>query len=436
MALTPRPPLPTVGEGEKRACSPLPQQGEGLGVRAPRRRLLLQSGAALALSAVLGRTGTGAVAPLACGVPPREPHPFAQPDLSAYWAATPALSKTAITRTGDAYRYEVDGRFQTIRGMGYNPPELYASPADRRARLERDLGLMAVAGVNTLIGWNPATIDGLALDVAQQVGLGVALPFDVDFTLDVTDTGVRQAFSAAVLAWVERYRSHPAVRMWAVGNEVLQRSIPPAWCGTAPSASQSAWADAWSSLLVEVADLIRARDPDHPVLYREAEDSYAPWLARALAANPADRPWLVYGVNAYTPRLAEILDGWPERGIPTSLLVSEYAPLNAPHGERADRFREIWGIIKAHARFVLGGAVYVWSTDGPEEVDRAFGLVDAGGTPVDDALDTISTLYHAEDRGGWTLRNGSLDHDVQTVGSGVSAASGVRSGPDGDRRDG
>ena len=184
-----------------------------------------------------------------------------------------------------------------------------------------------------------------------------------------------------MLAWVEQYRPHPAVRMWAVGNEVLQRSVPPAWCGTAPSASQSAWADAWSSLLVEVADLIHARDPDHPVLYREAEDSYAPWLARALAANPADRPWLVYGVNAYTPRLAEILDGWPERGIPTSLLVSEYAPLNAPHGERADQFREIWGVIQARSSFVLGGAVYVWSTDGPEEVDRAFGLVDAERHP-------------------------------------------------------
>jgi hypothetical protein len=268
---------------------------------------------------------------------------------------------------------------------------------------------MAAAGVNTLIGWNPATVDGLTLDVAQQVGLGVALPFDVDFTLDVKDTGVRRAFTSAVLAWVGQYRLHPALRMWAVGNEVLQRSVPPSWCGTAPSESQSAWADAWSTLLVEIADLIHARDPQHPVLYREAEDSYAPWLARALAASPGDRPWLVYGVNAYTPRLPEILDGWPDRLIPTSLLVSEYAPLNASRGERADRFRELWGAIRARPSFVLGGAVYVWSTDGPEEVDRAFGLVDANGEPVDDALDAISALYHADARSGSTGQGRSLD---------------------------
>ena len=402
----------------------------------PRRRLLLKSGAALALTSVFSRAGAGLAAPLACGEPPREPHPFAPPDLSVAWTSTPTRSITSITRANDTYRYDVDGQLQTIRGMGYNPPELYPSAGDRRARLERDLGLMATAGVNTLIGWNPATIDGLTLDIAHQVGLGVALPFDVDFTLDVTDPAVRQGFSAAVLTWVERYRQHPAVRMWAVGNEVLQRSVPPVWCGTAPSSSQSAWADAWSSLLVQVADQIHARDPDHPVLYREAEDSYAPWLARALAANPADRPWLVYGVNAYTPRLAEILDGWPERGIPTSLLVSEYAPLNAPHGERADRFREIWGTIRARPAFVLGGAVYVWSTDGPEEVDRTFGLVDASGSPVDDALDTISTLYHADAQAGSILENGSQVHDRWTTRRDVAAAPGDRPGSGGDRDDG
>lgn len=391
-----------------------------------RRRLLLTTGAAVAVAAVLGRAGTGLAAPLACGVPPREPLPFAPPDPSVGWSATPGPTVTTLTRYADTYRYEVNGFPEAVRGMGYNPPETHLSPAARQPRLERDLGLMAAAGVNTLIGWNPTTIDGLALDIAQQVGLGVALPFDVDFTLDVRDSGVRRAFIAAVLGWVEQYRLHPAVRMWAVGNEVLQRSVPPSWCGSAPSASQSAWADAWSTLLVETADLIHARDPYHPVLYREAEDSYAPWLARALDANPADRPWLVYGVNAYTPRLTEILDGWPARGIPTSLLVSEYAPMNVPHGERADHFREHWGAIRARPTFVLGGAVYVWSTDGPEEVDRTFGLVDANGDPVDDALDTISTLYHADAQSGSILKNGSQVHDLWTAQRDVATDSGGR----------
>ena len=374
------------------------------------RRWLLRAaagtgaGAALGLSFAVGKPttviasprGSTTGAPTACNVPPREPVPFAAPDPRVRWTSPPAPTITAIQHVAGQYAYTVNGQPETILGMGYNPPVERMTPTARRQRLEQDLPLMAGAGVNTLIGWNPAAIDGLALDVAQQAGLGVALPFDIDFTTDLRDSGARRAFTDAVLAWVEQYRAHPAVRMWAIGNEVLQRSVPPAWCSSGPTADQNAWADAWTTLFVETADEVRSRDPLHPVLYREAEDSYAPWLARALAARPAYRPWLVYGINAYTPRLAEIIESWPQRAIPTSVLISEYAPLNAPHGERTAGFRAQWAAVRAHPEYVLGGAVYVWSTDGPEEVDRQFGLVDAGGQPVDDALDAISALYHAE----------------------------------------
>jgi hypothetical protein len=337
---------------------------------------------------------TAVASPLACGVPPREPLPFPLPDPATSWTAPPGPVPTSVELTAAGFEYRVNGRPTFIQGMGYNPPVGNLPLDARRQRLDIDLPLMAAAGVNTVIGWNPAVFDGSLLDAAHRSGLGVALPFDVDFTLDVRDSATRQSFTSTILRWVDQYRAHPAVRFWAVGNEVLQRSVPPAWCSTAPSETQGAWADAWSTLLLDVADRIHERDPDHPVLYREAEDSYAPWLARALAARPAPRPWLVYGVNAYTPRLVEIIDGWPDRLIPTSLLVSEFAPLNGARGERADAFREIWGSIRTRAAQVLGGAVYVWSTDGPEEVDRAFGLVDANGEPVDDALETIAGLYH------------------------------------------
>jgi hypothetical protein len=281
--------------------------------------------------------------------------------------------------------------------MGYNPAidgRTSGIPlAQRRERLQRDFPLMATAGVNTVIGWNPALLDGVALDAAQEAGLGVALPFDVDFTVDVRDPAARSAFTSAVLAWVEQYKQHPALRIWALGNEVLQRSVPPAWCSQPPTDDEAAWSAAWSSLLLRTADAIHARDPLHPVLYREAEDAYTPWLARAIEATPGDRPWLIYGVNAYTPRLEEILQTWPDRRIPTSLLVSEFAPLNAPRGQRDAAFRDIWAVIRSYSRYVLGGSVYVWSTDGPETVDQQFGLVDERGVPVDGALDVISELY-------------------------------------------
>lgn len=337
-----------------------------------------------------------AAAPAACSVPPREPLPFAAPDPQTVWSAPSGALATQIRGTDARYRYSVGGQPEIIRGMGYNPRLDGLSPDDRRVRLAQDMLLMATANVNTLIGWNPAVLDGLALDVAWQAGLGVALPFDVDFTADVRSPSVRAEFLAAIQVWVQQYQQHPALRMWAVGNEVLQRAVPPSWCSTPPTAEQASWADTWSGLLVEAADLIHMLDPQHPVLYREAEDAYSPWLARALGERPADRPWLVYGVNAYTSRLPEILASWLDRGIPTSLLVSEYAPLNAPRGGRASGLREQWAAIRVYGDYVLGGAVYVWSTDGPEAVDQQFGLVDASGRPVDNALETVAELYRAD----------------------------------------
>ncbi|MCC7370654.1 MAG: hypothetical protein IT306_19700 [Chloroflexi bacterium] len=376
--------------------------------QASRRRLLaLLAGTTLGLATALGghvsngRRAGGivlAAGPAACDSPPHEPAPFAPPDGRTGWQAPSGALVTTIQASGGQYRYAVGGQPETIRGMGYSPVLDGLSPDVRRQRLDRDLALMAAAGVNTLIGWDPAVLDGLALDVAWQVGLGVALPFDVDFTADLSSPAVRRGFLDTIRAWVEQYHLHPALRLWAVGNEVLQRTVPPSWCASPPTVEQAAWAEAWSRLLLEAADLIHDLDPAHPVLYREAEDAYAPWLARALAKRPADRSWLVYGVNAYTPRLADIVEAWPARGIPTSLLISEFAPLNASRGERSAGFREQWAAIRAHPEYVLGGAVYVWSTDGPEAVDRQFGLVDGAGQPVDDALEAVATLYHDDAR--------------------------------------
>ena len=62
--------------------------------------------------------------------------------------------------------------------------------------------------------------------------------------LDGIDPAVRAAISAEVTGWVARYRDHPAVRMWALGNETFHKLVPPAWCRERPTATQAARARA------------------------------------------------------------------------------------------------------------------------------------------------------------------------------------------------
>lgn len=308
-----------------------------------------------------------------------------------------ATGPSQVEIVGQAYdfQYLVNGRPETIRGMGLNTQ--YASelsPDERRARLNEDFSAMRALGINTLVGWDPQEFDGLLLDRAAAHGLGVVLPFDLDPAIDYTDAATRADLTQQVLDWVQRNRDAPALRMWGLGNEVLHKIVHPAWVGPEdPAAARNA--RAFAAWLVATADAIHAADPAHPVTYRSAEDAFAPWVLDALRQGGGPRPWFVWGTNCYQDYLSTIVDEWPAVGMGSPLWVSEFAPGGMAVPDRPDGFRTMWGYVRRHPEWVLGGAVYAWTRNGPEGVDRTFGLTD-DGTPVDGrSLDALGELFDA-----------------------------------------
>jgi beta-galactosidase/beta-glucuronidase len=162
------------------------------------------------------------------------------------------------------YQLLVNGRPEVIKGMGLNTQyESQLTPAERAARLEADMAALQAVGVNTVLGWDPAEFDEVLLDAAHRHGIGVVVPFHLDPELDYTDPAVRLALREEVLAWVARYRDHPALWMWGLGNEVLHKIVHPAWVGPQDPLRERN-AQAFSAWLVETADAIHAVDPDHP----------------------------------------------------------------------------------------------------------------------------------------------------------------------------
>jgi hypothetical protein len=329
----------------------------------------------------------------------------ASPRLGADWdrwfgepSIAPGPSHVEIVGGGYQYQYLVNGRPEVIRGMGLNTQ--YASqlsPDERRAQLDRDFSALRALGVNTVLGWDPAEFDEVLLDRAQAHGLGVVPPFDLDPTADYTNPDVRADLTHQVMDWVARYRDYPALRMWGLGNEVLHKIVHPAWVGPQdPAAARNA--RAFATWLVATADAIHAADPDHPVTYRSAEDAFVGWVADALQRDGGGpRPWFVWGTNCYQDYLSDIVDEWPELGMDVPLWVSEFAPGTLAVPDRPDGFHAMWGYVRRHPEWVLGGAVYAWTRNGPEGVDRTFGLTD-DGTPVDGrSLDMLSELFHADD---------------------------------------
>jgi hypothetical protein len=304
-------------------------------------------------------------------------------------------SVVAVESTGDGtWRYVVNGEPTVIRGVGYNPQYASLDVADRQRLYQRDFGAMRRLGINTIEGWFEPQFDSVTLDAAARNSIGVIMPFEINQDWDLTNVNVRQSILDHVSEMVQRYRSHPAVRLWAPGNENLHRVLYPRWVSKEGDPVARARADAFAAFLPVLVDRIHELDPDHPVVYRDAEDVYQPRLKSALEATGIHRPWLIYGANVYSPRrLQEIVARWPNQWLDGPLLISEYAPGGTGPADRPVGFQQDWAIIRSRPGQVLGGLAYTWATNGPEELDRVFGLVDQSGIPTDDALAALSSAY-------------------------------------------
>lgn len=306
-----------------------------------------------------------------------------------------APSRVQIVGSNYQYQYLVNGAPQVLRGMGLNTQYARSlDPEQRRAQLESDFAAFRDLGVNTVLGWDPAEFDSVLLDVAAEYGIGVVVPFDLDPTTDYSDPIISARLRAEILETVRRYRNHPALRMWGLGNEVLHKIVNPSWLGPEDPA-RALKARAFAAWLIDTADAIHAVDPDHPVTYRTAEDAYMTWIAEALRARGGSpRPWFLLGVNCYQKYLSTLIDRWPSQGMDLPLWVSEFAPGGAAVPDRPRGFRKMWGYIRRYPERVLGGAVYTWTRRGPEEIDRTFGLTD-DGVPVDGrSLEALASLFH------------------------------------------
>ncbi len=300
------------------------------------------------------------------------------------WGAPPSYV-TVEKQPDGSWRYIVNGEPQVFIGMGYNPIYRYLSDEQREANYRRDFRILCEAGVNHITGWDfdagveQDRFDKLTLDTANQYGLGVIMPMFLPKDADYRDERLTEKLMEQARAKIERYKDHPALRMWGVGNEVLL-AMPSSMYGP------------FGRFYLKLADLFHELDPNHPVIYRENEDQFLPAISRVLAEGR--RPWILYGMNVYSLRLEELLDDWPSYNLDRPLFISEFGAEPEWTGGRAMGYVDMWRIIRAHSEYVLGGAPYVWTTSGPEPVDEKWGLMDMQAKPVDDTFNQLAQEWH------------------------------------------
>ncbi|MBB3773301.1 hypothetical protein FHS55_003934 [Angulomicrobium tetraedrale] len=275
--------------------------------------------------------------------------------------------------------------------------------AVRGAAGEGPLDELAALGATTvrLYGGDP----GPMLDAAQKAGLKVIAGLWVGQPRQGANYA-DPAFAARQLAElqsiVEKYRRHPALLMWGIGNEVEVdlADDSPVW-----------------PVLEQAAAMVRRVDPDHPTLAVLAEtgtDKVRKLIARAPSLE-------ALGLNSYGDALYSVTDRARAQGWRGPIIVTElgalgqwqaaHAPWGAPFEpsstQKAIQLRRylealgdtgaivfLWGQKQEvtpswHSLLLPGGA---W-TEGAEAMAEAWG----GRTPGGNHAPRIVSLRVADD---------------------------------------
>ena len=240
-----------------------------------------------------------------------------------------------------------------------NPP--YYKWWDDPSNYLTDFELMEAMGANTVRTYSVSGITTEALDAAHEHGLYVIMGYWVNDWQDLSDPEVRQNIIDEFVELVENHKDHPAVLMWAFGNEVDMFY---------PQHHPGGDLRDWYSLVQEAAQAAKAVDPNHPIIC--VNQGITEIGDESLGADDASLPSLdIWGVNEY-------------RGITFGNLFSKYrSKTNKPmiltewgcdawdgvngvedQEVQAMFVESLWSEIGAHigpAGPCLGGTVFGWS---------------------------------------------------------------------------
>ncbi len=316
-----------------------------------------------------------------------------------------APSVVGIRPDARGLAWTVNGSPMMITGMNYNVNYTGLPETVKRSLHQRDFKLMQAMGVNAIVGWG--IYDQVTLEIAQQFGIGVIMPFDLDPKAPFDNKDYREEVKSEFRAYIKRFKDYPAMWAWNPGGDELLYRMDTEEHRTSDKIQTAA------DFLIELATLAASLDPNHVSVIKEPRDFYVPALdtaikkLRATSPKPDPSMYLVFGVNVYghpddVTAAIQAAKRNAEQRMGIGFLVTEYAPFELPRRDRAEYYGEIWDAIRANSP--NGGMVYVFGPDQPNAafpdpynalhlLVNEFSLVDNQGQPVDNALCTLATKY-------------------------------------------
>ena len=287
-------------------------------------------------------------------------------------AALPALGgEVRFERKGEGYELLRDSKPYAIRGAGGTQ------------RLEQ----LAEAGGNAIRTWSPP--GRKVMDEAQRLGLSVLLGLPVGLPrqgFSYTDQAAVARQRDRIRGLVREYRDHPALLMYALGNEVEHHA-------TAEQRLQ-VWRE-----MEELARIVKQEDPRHPVITVTAG-----WGQSTLKELRELAPSLdAVGINTYGGMM-RVADAVREQGWTKPWMVTEFGPrghwevpktpwglpVEDPSSAKADFYLAAYRRVAGASPSFLGAYVFLWGQK-QEKTHTWYGMFQPDGTP----LDTVDAMTEA-----------------------------------------
>ncbi len=327
---------------------------------------------------------------------------------TAFPSATPTpvrQRQVELQRAGKKFSLAVNGRPTYVTGLNYNV-NYTALPDDVKRKFhKRDFQIMRNAGVNAVIGWG--VYDQVTLEIANEFGIGVVMPFELDPKGAYGNKGYREQIKNEFRKFVNTYKNAPAVWGWNPGGDELLHRMETEHRRT-PDKLQFA-----ADFLLELSTLAYTLDPNHVSIVKEPRDWYVPYveesIRRARVQRPAADPsqYFIFASNTYgkPDGVALVLHTTKqsiEERVGVALAVGEYAPFGLARNDRPGHYGMMWNTVRAVSS--VGGFAYVFGPDQPNPrapnpydplrlLVSEFSLVDSEGNPVDGSLNALASQW-------------------------------------------
>lgn len=311
----------------------------------------------------------------------------------------PPRTRVVIAGTPGAFEILVNGRPFYIRGVSFSTNEGPDDPSEplSPSRLSFHFRRIRGLGANSIRRYGYDADTAAVLDAAWRHNLMVILGFWLDHDVDyLMDQRQLDRYRARIQEWVMRFRTHPAVLTWVLGNETWGLLK-----GEFDDPEQLfPRREAYYRFVNEMALLVKSLDPARPVMTVDEHlpDWSFPWhlgLQASLAMFRRLVPSVdIFGINSYFQQdISGLHSLVVESRIDRPYVVSEFGPPGywLPHrliddlGEpvepsdfrKATAYFTSWtDYVQPYRGWNLGGNAFVWK-DKHEGSFTWFGLTDS-----------------------------------------------------------